>query len=55
LVRKETGTDLPLDKPIPKDFAKTVSKDIWKKIHKMFFIKKRKKKQVKLHRIEDFQ
>lgn len=55
LVRKETETDLPLDKPIPKDFAKTVSKDIWKKIHKMFFIKKRKKKQVKLHRIEDFQ
>jgi len=55
LVRQETKTDLPLDTPIPKDFAKTVSKDIWKKIHKTFFIKKRKKKRVKLYRIEDIQ
>ncbi|TFG72799.1 MAG: 2Fe-2S iron-sulfur cluster binding domain-containing protein [Flavobacteriales bacterium] len=52
-IKKETGTDLPFDKPIPKDFAKTVSKDTWKKIHKIFFIRKKKKNNVKLFRIED--
>lgn len=53
IIKKETGTDLPFDDPIPKDFAKTVSKDIWKKIHKIFFGRKKKKKEVKLFRIED--
>lgn len=55
MVGQELGTDLPLNKPIPRDFAKTVGDDTWKKIHKRFFIKKRKKKQVKLRSIEDFQ
>ena len=43
LVRQETETDLPPEKPIPKGFAKTVADDTWKKIHKSFFITKRKK------------
>jgi hypothetical protein len=40
---------------MPKDFAKTVSQDTWKKMHKLFFIREKKKKQVKLFRIEDIQ
>ena len=53
VIKKETETNLALDMPIPKDFAITVSKDTWKKIHKIFFVRKKKKKKVKLFRIED--
>lgn len=53
LIEKETEPDLRSEKTIPKDFAKTISKEIWKKIQKTFFTKKRKKKTVKLYRLED--
>jgi glycine cleavage system H protein len=53
VIKKETETDLTLDTPIPKDFAITVSEDTWKKILKIFFVRKKKKKKVKLFRIED--
>jgi len=53
LIRKETETDLTLNQPIPKDFAATVSKGTWEKIHTTFFTHKRKKKKVKLYAVED--
>ena len=53
LIRKETEMDLPLDQPIPKDFAATISKNTWEKIHKTFFTQKKKKKKVKLYGVED--
>lgn len=55
LVKQEVKTGLPFGKPIPKNFAKRLSNDTWKKIHKTFFVKKRKKKRVKLRSIEDIQ
>ncbi len=54
IVKKETKSDLPMDKTIPKDFAKAVDEEAWKKIQKIFFVRKRKKKKVKLYRIEQF-
>ncbi|MBU0985765.1 MAG: hypothetical protein KKH68_00815, partial [Proteobacteria bacterium] len=51
MIRNKTEIDLPLDMPIPKDFAGTVDSDTWKKIRKTFFTRKTKKKQVKLYGI----
>lgn len=53
LTRKETEQDIRPGKTIPKDFAKTVTKETWKKVQKTFFTKKRKKKKVKLYRLAD--
>ncbi len=53
LIRKEGETDLPTDKPLPKDFAKTMGQGTWQKIHKTFFVKKQKKKRIKLYSIEE--
>jgi Glycine cleavage H-protein len=53
LIKNETHTDLPLDRPIPKDFAAAVGEDTWKKIHETFFVQKKKKKKVKLYAVED--
>jgi hypothetical protein len=49
VIKKETETDLPLDMLIPKDFAITVSEDTWKRIHKIFLFKKRRKGETFSH------
>jgi len=53
LISKEAETDLPIDQPIPRDFAAGVSENTWKKIHETFFTQKKKKKKVKLYSVED--
>jgi len=52
LIDKETNMGLLPENPIPDDFAKTVDRDLWRKIEKTFFMHKRKKKRVNLYGID---
>ena len=54
LLNKGTQMDLSPEKPIPSDFARIINRDIWNKIQRTFFAKKKKKK-IKLYKKEDIQ
>lgn len=51
LIRKKSRIGLSTDRPIPREFPKTVGKNTWNRIEKTFFVKKEKK--VRLRSIGD--
>jgi len=48
LIRKKSRIGLSTDRPIPRDFPRTVGKNIWNRIEKAFFAKKGKKPRLRL-------